>query len=68
MSETMMKGLVALNDGFSGSMEGPHIESLEPYVELRELPVPQPGDGEVLVKVSMARILLLQYMYRSTHL
>ena len=56
MSETMMKGLVALNDGFSGSMDGPNIDSLDPYVELRELPIPEPGDGEVLVKVKMASI------------
>ena len=56
MSGTKMHGLVCLNDGFSGSMEGPHIESLDPYLEYREVDVPEPGDGEVLVKVIMASV------------
>ena len=56
MTDTMMKGLVCLNDGFSGTAEGPSIESLDPYLEYRELEMPEPGDGEVLVKVIMASI------------
>ncbi len=51
-----MHGLVCLNEGFSGTAEGPVIESLDPYLEHRELDVPAPGPGKVLVKVAMASI------------
>ena len=55
MSEKM-HGLVCLNEGFSGTAEGPSIESLDPYLEYRELDVPTPGPGKALVKVAMASI------------
>ena len=46
-----MHGLVLKNDGFSGTSEGPSIKSLEPYLEYVEIPVPDPGDGQVLIRV-----------------
>jgi NADPH:quinone reductase-like Zn-dependent oxidoreductase len=51
-----MKALVLKNDGFSGTAEGPAISTLEPYLDWADLPVPQPGPGEVLVKVGLAGI------------
>jgi len=51
-----MNALVTLGDGFSGTAEGPAIESLDPYLEYKQIDVPEPGDGEVLVKVAMASI------------
>jgi NADPH:quinone reductase-like Zn-dependent oxidoreductase len=51
-----MDALVVLHDGFSGTAEGPAIDSLDPYVELRKLPVPKPGKGQVLVQVRLANI------------
>ncbi len=51
-----MHGLVLKEDGFSGTSEGPSIEALDPYVGFSELPVPQPGDGQVLIRVIMASI------------
>ena len=51
-----MYGLVTKHDGFSGTSEGPAIESLDPYVEGKELDVPAPADGQVLVKVIMASV------------
>lgn len=51
-----MYGLVLKNDGFSGTQEGPFISTLEPYLEGRELDVPKPGDGQVLLKLIRANI------------
>jgi len=56
MSNTMMSALVTLGDGFSGKSEGPAIESLDPYLEYKTIDIPEPGEGEVLVKVAMASI------------
>ena len=51
-----MYGLVLKEDGFSGTSEGPVISSLEPYLDLAELDVPQPGEGQVLVRTIMASV------------
>ncbi len=56
MTTDKMNGLVCLEDGFSGTSEGPAIKSLDPYVAYRELDVPEPGDGEVLVRITMASV------------
>ncbi|MGI9350276.1 MAG: alcohol dehydrogenase catalytic domain-containing protein [Rhizobiaceae bacterium] len=56
MMADKMFGLVCRHDGFSGNMEGPHIDSLDPWLEGAELTVPEPGDGEALVKVTMASV------------
>lgn len=53
---TKMHGLILKDEGFSGTSEGPAIDSLEPWVDYAELDVPDPGDGQVLVKVIMASI------------
>jgi NADPH:quinone reductase-like Zn-dependent oxidoreductase len=51
-----MRALVQKHDGYSGTSEGPSIQSLEPYLEEREIAVPQPGPGQVLVKVGLGGI------------
>lgn len=51
-----MHGLVLKEDGFSGTSEGPAILSLEPYLDYEELEVPQPGDGQVLIRTIMASV------------
>ncbi|MEM7069103.1 MAG: zinc-binding dehydrogenase [Pseudomonadota bacterium] len=56
MTTEKMTALVCKHDGFSGSMEGPSIDSLDPWVEAKELDVPEPGDGEALVRVIMASV------------
>ncbi|MEM7289847.1 MAG: alcohol dehydrogenase catalytic domain-containing protein, partial [Pseudomonadota bacterium] len=56
MTAEKMNALITLGDGFSGTSEGPAIESLDPYLEYGQVDVPEPGDGEVLVRVIMASI------------
>ncbi|WP_316015948.1 zinc-binding dehydrogenase [Roseobacter sp. HKCCA0434] len=51
-----MRALAQLNEGYSGTQEGPAIDSLDPYLELREVPVPQPGEGQALIKVDLAAV------------
>ena len=51
-----MFGLVCRHDGFSGTQEGPAISSLDPYLEAKEIDVPEPGDGQVLLRVMMASV------------
>jgi NADPH:quinone reductase-like Zn-dependent oxidoreductase len=51
-----MKALITLGDGFSGTSDGPAVESLDPYLEFGELDIPEPGEGQVLIKVTMASI------------
>ncbi|QPH52726.1 alcohol dehydrogenase catalytic domain-containing protein [Pontivivens ytuae] len=51
-----MKALVQLHDGYSGRQEGPVIDDLAPLLEYREVPVPQPGPGQALIKVDLAAV------------
>lgn len=51
-----MRALVQLHDGYAPTAEGPHIESLEPYLEYREIPVPEPRVGQALIRVILANI------------
>ncbi|MCU0790184.1 MAG: zinc-binding dehydrogenase [Nitratireductor sp.] len=51
-----MRALVLKHDGYSGTSEGPAIKTLEPYLEERQIAVPQPGPGEVLVEVGLGGI------------
>jgi len=51
-----MHGLILKHDGFSGTSEGPAIESLEPYLEYKQVAVPEPSEGQVLIKVKLASI------------
>lgn len=51
-----MKALALRDGGFSGTAEGPAIEALEPYLELADLPLPVPGQGQVLIRVGLANV------------
>lgn len=51
-----MLALTQLHDGYSRDATGQQLRALEPYVELREIPVPVPTSGQVLVKVSRAAV------------
>ncbi len=51
-----MHGLVLKDDGFSGTSEEPAISTLEPYLDFIELDVPEPQDGQVLIKTIMASV------------
>ncbi len=52
----MMGALILKGHGYSGTAEGPSISTLEPYLELAQVPVPQPGPGQVLIKVALGGI------------
>ena len=59
MPETMpefMKALIVRHDGYSKSPEGPSITTLEPFLEYGDVEVPVPGEGQVLIKVSLGNI------------
>ena len=51
-----MFALIQKHDGYSGTSEGPHIETLDPYLEATEIAVPALNDGQVLIKLRMASI------------
>ncbi|MEL6598199.1 MAG: zinc-binding dehydrogenase [Pseudomonadota bacterium] len=51
-----MTALIQLHEGYSGSREGPAIESLDPYLRFGTTAVPTPGDGQVLIKVGLAGV------------
>jgi len=53
---TEMLALVQKHDGYSGTSEGPQIDSLDPYLEAATIPVPALQDGQVLIKMRMASI------------
>ena len=51
-----MFALVLKNDGYSGTAEGPAIDTIEPYLDAREIPLPSPRDGQVLIRLIRANI------------
>ncbi|SDJ80559.1 zinc-binding dehydrogenase [Aliiruegeria lutimaris] len=53
---TKMKGLALLEDGYANAPATQELTNLAPYVELREMDVPQPGPGLALIKVARAAV------------
>lgn len=51
-----MKALILTGDGYADKRTGSTVDSLAPYLAYGDLPVPEPGPGEVLVKVRMASV------------
>ncbi|MBP0616164.1 alcohol dehydrogenase catalytic domain-containing protein [Jiella mangrovi] len=51
-----MKALILKKDGFSGTSDGPTIESLADWCELAEIDVPRPSGTEVLVRVGLGNV------------
>lgn len=51
-----MHALLLNEDGYAAKPSGSVLEAMEPYVTPAEIPLPAPGEGEVLVKVALASI------------
>ncbi len=51
-----MLALIQKHDGYAREHSGSVLEAMEPYVEAAMVPVPQPGAGQVLVKVARASV------------
>jgi len=51
-----MTALLQKGDGFSGSYEGPAISDASVYLETANVPVPQPGDGQVLIRLRASSV------------
>ncbi len=55
-SPATMHALLQKGDGYSGKQTGIQFDSMEPYLEYAEIPVPELQDGQVLIKMAMANI------------
>lgn len=51
-----MFATVLLHDGFTGSPTGPYIDDAGDWLAEAELPVPEPGPGQVLIKLRAASV------------
>lgn len=51
-----MSAVIQKLEGFSGRAEGPVINDASEYLEDATIPVPQPGPGEVVIKVRVAAV------------
>ncbi|MEL6683189.1 MAG: zinc-binding dehydrogenase [Pseudomonadota bacterium] len=51
-----MEALVQLHDGYAETQTGPDIANLSPFLELRNVPVPNPAEGQALIKVHLAAV------------
>lgn len=51
-----MKALLQKHDGYSKDHSGVVLEAMAPYVEPGEIDVPEPGDGQVVIKVRLAAV------------
>ena len=56
MADTM-KALILEGDGYAGERpDNTALAAMEPFVHLGNLPVPDPGEGQVLIKVALASV------------
>ena len=51
-----MLALIQKHAGFSGGMEGPHIDDAAEYIALATLPIPVPAKDQVLIKLRAASV------------
>ena len=51
-----MFATILKHEGYSGTMTGPVIEDAGDWLAEAELPVPQPGPGQVLIKLRTASV------------
>lgn len=51
-----MNALLLKNDGYAARPSGTVLEALEPYVEAGSIGVPEPEEGQVLIKVKLASV------------
>lgn len=55
LPETMF-ALLQKGDGYSGKAEGPAIADASEYLEGKEVPVPEPAAGQVLIRLRVASV------------
>ena len=51
-----MRALIQKHEGFATAHSGSTLEAMEPYLEAAEMPVPQPGPGQLLVRVARGAV------------
>lgn len=51
-----MKALLQKHDGYATDHSGVVLEAMAPYVEPGEVGVPEPGEGQLLIKVRLAAV------------
>jgi len=51
-----MNALVQLHDGYAGTQTGPNISDLSPFLAQKKIAVPQPKEGQALIKVQLAAV------------
>jgi NADPH:quinone reductase-like Zn-dependent oxidoreductase len=51
-----MQAVVQSGDGYSGTATGPTLEHAGDWLKLTEIPVPEPGVGQVLIKVRKSSV------------
>ncbi|CUJ95825.1 Quinone oxidoreductase 1 [Ruegeria denitrificans] len=51
-----MFAITLVQDGYSGEATGPYIDNVGDWLAEAELPVPQPGPGQVLIKLRAASV------------
>lgn len=52
-----MRSLILQGDGYATERpDDVQLTAMEPYVQLGELPVPEPGEGQVRIKVALASV------------
>jgi len=53
---TTMRAIIQKHDGYSGRMDGPHIDDAAEYIEAATIVVPAPLSGQVLIKLRMSSV------------
>lgn len=56
MTTGTMRALIQKHDGYATRHSGTVLEAMERYVEEAQVPVPEPGESQVLIKVRIAAI------------
>ncbi len=52
-----MRALILKHDGYEREMpDDPTLTEMDPFVRLGELPVPEPGEGQVRIRVALAAV------------
>jgi len=51
-----MQALILTQDGFAATASGPMIDRTEDWLELKEVEVPKPGEGQALIAVRRASV------------
>ncbi|MEM9012988.1 MAG: zinc-binding dehydrogenase [Pseudomonadota bacterium] len=51
-----MRAVIQLGEGYSDTATGPMLEDAAPFLEHATIPVPQPGEGQVLIKVALGAV------------